>query len=94
MAGGFQPGVTFALVRDDKETLVFLSWSLGTFYIPIVLSGDPSLESYFLEAQSLTLNFEASLGQDEGTWDDIQSLKKALLCWHGRRLLLCPSLAS
>lgn len=80
MADGFQPGVTFAWVRDDQETLVFLTWSLATFYSPIVLSGGSSLESQCPEAQPLILNFEASLCQHEETWDDIQSLREALPC--------------
>jgi len=71
---------------------MFLTWSLAAFYIPTVLSGDPNLESQFPEPQPLILYFEASLCQQGETWDDIQSLRVALQCWHGMRLLLCPSL--
>lgn len=35
---------------------MFLTWILVTFYIPTVLSGEPSPESQFPEAQPLILN--------------------------------------
>lgn len=80
---------------DIERHFVFLTWSLATFYIPLVLSRQTTPECRILIHRDITTDLKL-WGLSVLMWKDLawsSGLQRGNPQWHGLKLLLSPPLA-